>query len=80
MDIFNLCVLFDDGDICFQDIEMSNTDRDRERSMVGVRFPLDVREAIERAAARELCSASDIVRRATVEALRRAGLIEEPRP
>ena len=59
---------------------MSNTNRERKRcdSTVGVRFPADIRQAIERVAEREVCSASDIVRRFTVAGLRSAGLIEEP--
>ena len=60
---------------CFE-VEMNNTDRKRKcDSTIGVRFPVDVREAIERAAARELCSSSSIVRRLTVEGLRAAGLL-----
>ena len=56
---------------------MSDIIRERERSTIGISFPIDVRRAIDRAAARELCSASDIVRRFTMEGLRRAGLIGE---
>jgi hypothetical protein len=55
------------------------SDTNQERTTIGVRFPVDVRRAIDRAAERELCSASDIVRRFTLEGLRRTGLLEEPR-
>jgi hypothetical protein len=62
---------------------MSNVNRDRKRkrcdSTVGVRYPADVRAALERAAAHDGCSISDIVRKFTLEGLRAAGLIEEPR-
>jgi hypothetical protein len=60
--------------ICYE-LEMSDTSQ--ERTTIGVRFPVDVRRAIDRAAERELCSASDIVRRFTLEGLRRTGLLEE---
>jgi len=59
---------------------MNSTDRDRARmrcdNTVAVRFPSAVREAIDKAAARDFCSLSDIVRQATVEHLRAAGLLE----
>jgi hypothetical protein len=56
---------------------MNNTNQDQERTL-GIRLPADVRRAIDRAAARELCSASDIARRYMLEGLRRAGLLDEP--
>jgi hypothetical protein len=52
-------------------------DTSQERSTIGIRFPVEVRRAIDRAAQRELCSAADIVRRFTLEGLRRTGLIDE---
>jgi hypothetical protein len=71
----NLFVSFN-SDANFSEAEMSDTNRERERSTVGS-FPIDVRRAIDRAAAHELCSAADIVRRFTLEGLRRAGLMQE---
>jgi hypothetical protein len=56
---------------------MNDIVREQERSTIGIRLPADVRRAIDRAAARELCSASDIVRRYTLAGLRAAGLIDE---
>ena len=58
---------------------MNDTNRDRESSTVGIRFRADVRAALEHAAAHDGCSISDVVRRFTLEGLRRAGLIEEER-
>jgi hypothetical protein len=60
--------------------EIAMNDTNQERSTIGVRFPADVRRVIDRAAAKELCSASDIVRRFTLEGLRRSGLLDEPGP
>jgi hypothetical protein len=62
----------------FVEAEMSDIIRERERSTIGISFPIDVRRAIDRAAAQELCSAADIVRRYTLAGLRADGLIEEP--
>jgi hypothetical protein len=63
--------------ICYE-LEMNDTNQ--ERSTIGVRFPIEVRQAIDRVAQRELCSASDIVRRFTLAGLRAAGLLEEAKP
>jgi hypothetical protein len=63
--------------ICFE-VEMNNTNQDQESSTVGVRFRGDVREALEHVAAHDGCSVSAIVRRFTLEGLRRAGLLDEP--
>jgi hypothetical protein len=62
--------------------EMQNTDQDRRRcdTVVAIRIPTAVRAALERAARRDLCSISDVIRRATLDRLRDEGLIEEPRP
>jgi hypothetical protein len=61
-----------------------NTDRDRARqrcdSIVAIRFPSAVLEVLRRAAARDLCSVSDIVRQATLDRLRAAGLIDLREP
>jgi hypothetical protein len=64
--------------ICYE-LEMNDTNN-QGSSTIGVRFPVEVRRAIDRAAERELCSASDIVRRFTLEGLRAAGLLDELRP
>jgi hypothetical protein len=45
---------------------------------VVVRYPQVVRDAAERAAADQLCSMSDIIRRATVRGMRAEGLLNEP--
>jgi hypothetical protein len=45
---------------------------------VVVRYPQAVRDAAERAAADQLCSMSDIIRRATVRGMRAEGLLNEP--
>ena len=58
---------------------MNETIREQESSTVGIRFRADVRAALEHAAAHDGCSISDVVRRFTLEGLRRAGLIEEER-
>ena len=52
--------------------------RMRHDNTIAVRFPTTVREAIDRAAARDFRSLSDIVRQATVEHLRANGLLNEP--
>jgi hypothetical protein len=60
---------------------MSATDRRRCDTTVAIRFPAAVRQAIERAAACDCCSLSEIIRRATLKLLRAAGLLdEETRP
>jgi hypothetical protein len=43
-----------------------------------VRYPQAVRDAAARAAADQLCSLSDIIRRATVRGMRAEGLLDEP--
>ena len=61
-----------------------NERRTRQRTLqrydeaVVVRYPQAVRDAAERAAADQLCSLSDIIRRATVRGMRAEGLLEEP--
>jgi hypothetical protein len=61
-----------------------NERRARQRTLqrydeaVVVRYPQAVRDAAERAAADQLCSISDIIRRATVRGMRAEGLLEEP--
>ena len=57
-----------------------NKDQARQRcdEPVVVRFPAAVRNAIERAAANEFCSISDIVRRTTVRGMRAEGLLDGP--
>jgi hypothetical protein len=63
---------------------MSTTDRDRERqrcdTVVAIRIPAAVREALDRAAARDLCSVSDVIRGAMLDRLRAAGLLDEAKP
>jgi hypothetical protein len=61
---------------------MNTTDRARARcdSVVAIRIPAALREALDRAAARDLCSVSDVIRRATLDSLRAAGLIDEAGP
>jgi hypothetical protein len=56
--------------------------RDRRRcdASVAIRVPVAVRKALERAAARDLCSISDVIRRAMLDRLRSGGLIEEAAP
>jgi hypothetical protein len=56
---------------------MGDIIRERERSTIGISFPIDIRRVIDRAAQRELCSAADIVRRYTLAGLRADGLIED---
>jgi hypothetical protein len=62
---------------------MSTTDRARPRqrcdTVVAIRIPADVRAALDRAAARDLCSVSDVIRRAMLDRLREGGLIDESR-
>jgi hypothetical protein len=57
-----------------------NRDRARQRcnEAVVVRYPEPVKAALKRAAAKEYCSVSDIVRRATVRGMRAEGLLDEP--
>ena len=63
---------------------IKNERRARQRALqrydeaVVVRYPQAVRDAAERAAADQLCSMSDIIRRATVRGMRAEGLLEEP--
>jgi hypothetical protein len=61
---------------------MQNTDQDRRRcdTVVAIRIPADVRAALERAAARDLCSVSDVIRGAMLDRLRAAGLLDEAVP
>jgi hypothetical protein len=58
---------------------MSTTDRERQRcdTVVAIRIPAAVREALGRAAQRDLCSVSDVIRRAMLDSLRAAGLLDE---
>jgi len=61
--------------------EMITENRDRARQRcneaVVVRYPQAVRDAAERAATDQLCSLSDIIRRATVRGMRAEGLLDE---
>jgi hypothetical protein len=56
---------------------MNTTDRARCDSVIAFRVTADVRAALERAARRDLCSMSDVIRQAMLERLRAAGLLDE---
>jgi hypothetical protein len=71
-----------DGDPSnYYEMQTNSTDREREHrrcdSTVAIKPPAAVRQALERAAARDLCSISDIIRQATLDRLRATGLLDE---